>query len=105
MAAAGWKFRADLQNTGGYAGSTPPIKNVKWKNKWTGGGSFVMPSSPAVADGVVYVGSLDGDVYTLNAASGSINWGFPTGDQVLSSPAVVGGVVYIGSRDKKGLRT
>ena len=49
--------------------------------------SGVIPS-PAVANGVVYVGSEDGLVYALNAATGTELWSFTTGQIVLSSPAV-----------------
>jgi outer membrane protein assembly factor BamB len=54
-------------------------------------------SSPAVADGVVYVGSWDGTVYALNAASGALLWSYATGGDISSSPAVAKEVVYIGS--------
>jgi len=56
-------------------------------------------SSPTVADGVVYFGSGDGNVYALDAASGSLRWKYQTGDVVHASPAVADGVVYIGSWD------
>ena len=54
-------------------------------------------SSPAVVDGVVYVGSWDGQVYAIDAATGDERWRFQTSGYVSSSPAVVDGVVYIGS--------
>ena len=60
-----------------------------------------MTSSPAVVGGVIFVGSLDGKVYALNAATGALIWSYTTGDWVASSPAVVGGVVYVGSGDGK----
>ena len=56
-------------------------------------------SSPAVVDGVVYVGSGDGHCYALDAATGQLTWKFATGDVVHSSPAVVDGTVYFGSWD------
>jgi outer membrane protein assembly factor BamB len=56
-------------------------------------------SSPAVVNGVVYIGSGDGNVYALNAATGAKLWNYTTGNQVSSSPAVVNGVVYVGSYD------
>ena len=34
-------------------------------------------SSPAVANGVVYVGSFDGNVYALNASTGALLWSYP----------------------------
>ncbi len=56
-------------------------------------------SSPSVSDGKVYFGSGDGNVYALDAASGTVKWKFKTGDVVHASPTIVGGVVYIGSFD------
>ena len=56
-------------------------------------------SSPAVASGVVYVGSFDGNVYAFNATNGVKLWSYPAGDLVSSSPAVADGIVYIGLSD------
>jgi outer membrane protein assembly factor BamB len=56
-------------------------------------------SSPAVANGKVYFGSGDGNVYAVEAQSGTILWKFATKDVVHSSPAVVNNTVYIGSWD------
>ncbi len=56
-------------------------------------------SSPAVANGKVYFGSGDGNIYALDAQTGALVWKFPTGDVVHASPAVVNGIVYIGSWD------
>jgi outer membrane protein assembly factor BamB len=56
-------------------------------------------SSPAVANGVVYVGSWDYNIYALNARTGALLWKYTTGNQVNSSPAVANGVVYVGSSD------
>ena len=56
-------------------------------------------SSPAVADGTVYFGSGDGNVYALDAATGSLKWKFQTGNVVHASPAIANHTVYIGSWD------
>jgi outer membrane protein assembly factor BamB len=58
-------------------------------------------SSPAVANGVLYIGSWDNNVYALNASTGTELWSYATGGQVHSSPAVTNGVVYVGSDDGK----
>jgi glucose dehydrogenase len=63
---------------------------------YTAGGAVA--SSPAVAGGVVYVDSFDGNLYALNAFTGQELWSDATGGGY-SSPAVVGGVVYVGSSD------
>jgi outer membrane protein assembly factor BamB len=59
----------------------------------------VFLSSPAVANGKVYFGSGDGNVYAVDAASGILQWKLPTGGVVHTSPAVVGNTVYVGSWD------
>jgi len=58
-------------------------------------------SSPAVADGKVYVGSYDNKTYCLNASTGAKIWSYTTGSCVVSSPAVADGKVYVGSLDGK----
>ena len=75
-----------------------------------------MNTSPAVADGVVYVAASDGNVYALNAATGFQVWSLPcwsggrlpggggrvisAGDTVFSSPGGGGrSSVYAGSAD------
>ena len=62
----------------------------------TGGPVF---SSPAVAGGVVYVGSEDNNLYALNATTGALLWKYTTGGIIGSSPAVANGAVYFGSFD------
>jgi outer membrane protein assembly factor BamB len=57
-------------------------------------GAFV-ESSPAVAYGIVYIGSDDGNFYALNATSGAKIWNYTTSGG-MSSPAVAGDVVYVG---------
>jgi len=72
------RWRAFLNSTGAYSGS-----------------------SPVIVGGTAYVGSDDGAVYALQASDGSQVWRYQTGAKVDSSPAVVGGVVYFGSDDDK----
>ena len=67
--------------------------------KWSYATGGAVQSSPAVVNGVVYFGSLDNNVYALNASTGAKLWSYTTGGAVRSSPAVSKGVVYIGSGD------
>ena len=60
----------------------------------------VFTSSPTVANGIVYIGSGDQNVYALDAGTGALRWTFATGDVVHASPAVSNGVVVIGSWDR-----
>jgi serine/threonine-protein kinase len=56
-------------------------------------------SSPAVVNGVVYIGSFDGNVSALDPRAAGLLWRFATENFVVSSPAVVNAVVYVGSSD------
>jgi outer membrane protein assembly factor BamB len=56
-------------------------------------------SSPAIDADTVYIGSGDGNVYALDAQSGTLRWKFRTGNVVHASPAIANGMVYIGSWD------
>jgi outer membrane protein assembly factor BamB len=90
------QFRYNAQHTGDYspvAGPVPSNGQLKWSYTITG----YVGSSPAVVNGVVYVGSNDYNVYALNATTGAKLWNYTTGGNVESSPAVANGVVYVGS--------
>ena len=79
------QFRYNAQHTGDYspvAGSN--VSNGKLTWSYTTGDYVV--SSPAVANGVVYVGSDDGNVYALNATTGAKLWNYTTGGYVWSPP-------------------
>ena len=90
-------FGHDSQHTR-YSTSTAPATNdVLWSYK-TG---FNVRSSPAVADGKVFVGSNDNKLYCLSASDGSLIWSYQTGGIVDSSPAVADGKVFVGSKDDK----
>jgi len=60
----------------------------------------VFTSSPAVVDGVVYVGCRDAHVYAVDAATGRRRWDYPTSKSwAIGTPAVRDGVVYVGTSD------
>lgn len=89
-------FGADPGNTG-HINTTGPTDDVTKRWDFSTGG--MVRSSPAVADGTVYAGSGDGNVYALAAETGTLQWMFETDSRVSSSPAVVDGIVYVGSKD------
>ena len=73
----------------------PSNLSLAWK--FTTNGAVI--SSPSVADGIVYVGSQDKNIYALGAWSGNLIWKFTTQDVIESSPAVANGKVYTGGDD------
>lgn len=58
-------------------------------------------SSPALADGILYFGSRDGNLWALDAEDGSVEWRYPTGGPVDCSPVIAYGVCYFGSDDNR----
>jgi outer membrane protein assembly factor BamB len=77
------------------------VKNLGLKWSYTTGSG--VESSPAVANGVVYFGSYDGNLYALSAGTGALLWSYTTGGGQ-SSPAVVNGVVYVRRGGRQRLR-
>ena len=67
--------------------------------KWSAQIAISASSVPAVANGLVYVGSYDDHLYALDAKTGAQVWNAATGGPIYSSPAVADGVVYVGSAD------
>jgi tetratricopeptide (TPR) repeat protein len=57
--------------------------------------------SPTVADGKVYIGSIEGVIHCLDAETGEVLWTYQTGGEIRSAPAVVDGKVLISSTDGK----
>ncbi len=89
-------FRHDLSHSGSAeTGGTLPQGTLKWA--FSTGASI--QSSPAVADGTIYIGSRDFNFYALDADTGAKRWEYKTGSWVDSSPAIASGAVYFGSND------
>jgi outer membrane protein assembly factor BamB len=66
---------------------------------WIFGTPASVDGSPAVADGLVFIGDDNGNIYALDAATGALRWKIDTKSSVVSRPAVVGGTVYVGSEN------
>jgi outer membrane protein assembly factor BamB len=121
-----WRYRAAGAVKGGlalkngklffgdYAGKVQAIRQTDGHRVWSSssaGTRFGLTagrfySTPAVAYGRVYIGSLDGFVYSFASSTGKLAWRHKTGGYVYSSPAVAsvgnaGPTVYIGSYDGK----
>ncbi|VVB73638.1 Outer membrane protein assembly factor BamB [uncultured archaeon] len=55
--------------------------------------------SPVYSNGSFYVGSDDGNLYSLTM-DGEMQWAFGTGDAIRSKPLVTENAIYFGSHDK-----
>ena len=71
------------QSTGGYVYSSPAVANV--------------PGTKPT----VYIGSYDGNLYALDARTGSTRWTARGGGRISGGPSVVGRIVYFADLDSK----
>jgi outer membrane protein assembly factor BamB len=107
VAGPGWpQFRYDNAHSGTNPNetilgpSTVAGLELDWSGTWGGyirddNGPF--PSSPAVANGIVYIKANDGTTRAFDAASGTSLWSASIDVYTTSSPAVANGIVYVGS--------
>ncbi|MEU6597610.1 outer membrane protein assembly factor BamB family protein [Streptomyces flaveolus] len=85
--------------TGGFwAALEPATGKILWETATPD--SAAPMSFVSSANGVVYGGSTNpagNNMYALDAATGAIKWGFPSGGAVLGGASIVDGSVYWGS--------
>jgi polyvinyl alcohol dehydrogenase (cytochrome) len=90
-------------NGGSWAALDPATGAILWQTPATGQDprfpdlTAQAPGQVSAANGVVYAGSMSGDMVALNAENGSILWQFASGGSVICGPSIVDGTVYWGS--------
>ncbi|MCX6666051.1 MAG: PQQ-binding-like beta-propeller repeat protein [Euryarchaeota archaeon] len=88
----------DLAHTGYSTSKAPETNNTLW----TYGTFSITQSSPTIADGKVYIGSDNKNVYCLDIVTGLKIWDYTAEDKVRTAPAVVDGKVYVGTYGSTG---
>jgi outer membrane protein assembly factor BamB len=75
----------------------PSVPLLKWMYMTSGN----VQTSPAIgADGTIYVGSHDSNLYALDGSTGALKWVYATDGVVQTSPAIgADGTIYVGSDD------
>jgi outer membrane protein assembly factor BamB len=88
-------YRHDAQRSGFTQASVPAVLNRKWRTQLDG-----KLSAPTVADGKVFVASVEQQrVSAIDADSGKVAWDFTGGARIDSAPTVYKGWVLFGCRD------
>ncbi|RZI38364.1 serine/threonine protein kinase, partial [Herbaspirillum sp. HC18] len=91
-------FRGDTLGNGIATGPLSENLEVLWKFQGEGHG---FEATVAIADGLVFAGCLDGNLYALSLAEGSLKWKYHT-ELGFSAPAAVrDGRVFVGDTDGK----
>lgn len=78
----------------------PQTHEVIWKKPLRKGEGEVLDAAatpPAVVNGKLFLGTTDGRLLCLSAATGDELWSVELGEPVLFQPAVVGGRVFVGT--------
>jgi len=83
-----------LATLGQYASTMPR----QFESQWQFRGKSGISTAPVVADGLIFVGSNDGELYALEADSGAEVWQFTVGLPLDITPTVVEQTLYIGSK-------
>jgi outer membrane protein assembly factor BamB len=89
-------FRGDPASTGVAVSSLPEKPELLWQFTDDDGG---FEATAAIADGTVFVGSLDGHLYAIDLETGEQRWKLESDLGFKAAPAVRDGRVYIGDVD------
>jgi len=94
----------ELVYVAGYDGKIYAINTSAGAERWIyprQGNLHSFVGGLAISQGKLYIGSVGGIIYALDAEFGDLLWQFETGEQLWATPAVDGDTLYIGSFDKK----
>jgi len=89
-------FRGNAMQSGVAEGKLPAKLDILWQAKL----GDAIEGAPAIADGVVYIGNFDENLYALDLASGQQKWKVKAGP-TKAPPSIHKGNVYIG--DENGI--
>ncbi len=98
-------FRANFQRTGFYSvAEVRQLNGLKWQSqkfpkfsaRWFG---------LTVAEGIVCVGSRDGNIYGLDSETGQELWAYQLPEKICASPVIHDGIVYLSSLQFNGVTT
>lgn len=88
-------YRRNPNHTGFTSSLGPETPDLLWFSSLNG----PITGSAAVADGLVFVGTMGGLFFSLELATGEVVWDFPAGSPISSSPAIVDGIVFFGTHE------
>lgn len=91
-------FRGDAKLTGRTGASLPMDPELLWNFK-TGD---AIKASPVVCDGIIIVGSVDGNLYGISL-TGELKWKIQTGNGIEAPALIHDGIAYVGNLDGKVL--
>lgn len=88
-------YRQSLCRSGFAPTRGPETPSLLWESSLDG----AVTTSPAVAEGMVFVGTLAGKFYALDMFTSEIIWMFEADSPISSSPVVINGTVFFGTEE------
>ena len=76
----------------------PAQQSSRWRFAPEGSSSSIV-AAPAIAEGAIFMGDLQGNFYAVDALTGMGLWEFQAEGGISASPVVAGDQVYFGTRD------
>src|SRR3954470_12490039 len=99
VARADWPMLAhDAARSGATAEEIRPPFERKWYRLFADEG-LMAGVQPVIADGKVFIGTLNGTLHAINAETGEDDWTFVAGGSILHACAVADGRVFFGAAD------
>src|SRR3954470_22637437 len=99
LASADWAMLAhDISRSGATAEEIRPPFERKWYRLFADEG-LMAGVQPVIADGKVFIGTLNGTLHAINAETGEDDWTFVAGGSILHACAVADGRVFFGAAD------
>lgn len=89
-------FRGTAEGTGRSAAVLPLPLEPRWQQKVS---EIGFDATPVIAEGVIYLGDLDGTFSAVNLADGSVRWQVSGSLGYTSSAAACGDVIVVGDID------
>lgn len=81
--------------------SSTTIEQATVGTKWIFECEDEIRGTPTYANGAIFVGSYDNNVYALNAKTGEFGWKYACDGGVVSKPAVYENIIFFGSEDHR----
>lgn len=72
---------------------------IKWKYPADQPLGAQVRGTPALADGMVYFGSSDGNFYCISGDTGTFQWAYQTRGSIRCPPVILNGKIYFGADD------